>query len=468
MKPSLPKIANFTGFYFLFLVTFGKCEQICRDGEPQLRISKADVEVKDGIILYENHAFKPGDYEVVGDFYVICPCNVKYCVKTCTDLENGEYFPPDKNFKVDVLTKDGQTKTVDFYSHFYPFIDTRDCNNNWEDITENDYVLLENGSLAHSLHQDLYLEYKYSGYCFAQDNEGESKKIVCVADITDSEGSGIFYINLIHILTAFSAIFLLITAIAIVASKERKSNLGKLAVCFSLTNVVSYLIFIYYYFVKPENFTYSKGICNILAITVYVSKLSSYFWLNSMCFENFRLSKCSREPETSRFFIFSSLYSTLMPFIVILIFWEPSHVLWYFFKVDFNVSINEITCYIQDIAMELIVLHCPIFIVSISSLIILVATLIRHLNLGRDKDFSWFAICVLLFIIMVIPVIVDCGVFLLMNESDTSIVAIILYNLSSLCGILVFLVFFTFNENFRKSLFCCRKAAQPYNEAELR
>ncbi|XP_059488049.1 uncharacterized protein LOC132203902 [Neocloeon triangulifer] len=470
MHLSLPRIAFFFSC-FSFLVGFGKSQQICRDGEPQLRISKADVEVRNGTIVHDNRAFKPGDYEVVGDFYFICPCNVQncakiccnenYCLKSCSDIDFGEYFQPNKSFEVDVLTKVGQKKKVDFYSHFHPFIDTRDCVR-WE--IKNDYVMLENGSLGYSFVSELYLEFNYSEFCFAQDEEGKTKKFSTFpAKITEFVDTEIF--RSLLMVYVVSAIFLLFTALAIVASEERKSNLGKLAVGFSLTTMVSYLVFAIYYNVKPDNFIFGSWICNIYAFIIYVSRLSPYFWLNSMCFENLKLSKrCLREPQTSRFFIFSSRYSTLTPALIFIIFRVAYQVL-HLFGDKLENSINQERCYFQDIEVEMIVNNGPASVVSILSLIFLVITLIRNLEAGQDKERSWFFICVLLFIITVIPIIVNCSVFLLKN--DSSFVSLALYHLNSFSGILVFLVVVTLNANVRKSLFCCRKDVQHYNEVEL-
>ncbi|XP_059488283.1 probable G-protein coupled receptor Mth-like 10 [Neocloeon triangulifer] len=449
---------------FIILIGSAKCQQDCRHDEPQLEIAKTDVEVRNGTIFYENHAFKPGDYEAVGDYYYICPCNVKYCVRTCTNLEN--YFPPNKSFKLDVVTKDGHKKNVDFYSHFYPIDEIRDSHDCFWDVITDAYDVLENGSVAFLFGEEVNVLYKSSDFCFAEDSEGESKKLACFIEDPDFVN-----IKLSHSylpLYVVSAIFLLITALAIVASKkEGKSNLSKLAVCFALTMMVSYSLFTIFYYLKPPNLILNDWICSIFAYTIYVSRLSPYFWLYSMCFENFQLNskQARREPQISRSFAFSALCSIMIPALIFVIY-RVANRIWHHSRGEFDYSISEETCNFQDYDIEMIVYNGPAAIVSIINLILLVSTL----KLGQAQDRrSWFFISVLLFIITVFPIILDCGVFWLMDvKNDESFVWTILYILNSISGIFVFLVFAIFNGNFRKSLFCSKNVDEHYNEVELR
>ncbi|XP_059488282.1 uncharacterized protein LOC132204059 [Neocloeon triangulifer] len=450
--------------YFLSFIGFGNCKQICRDGGPQLQIAKEDIEEKDGTIFYANHAFRPGEYEADDNYFFTCPCDVKYCVKTCINTKSGLYSAsPGKNLKVNVATKDGKTKNIDFYGHFYP--ETLDCYNGEMKVFTNQAVFFENRSVAEYFEGKLHLVANYPDFCIAQGqdftDDGESRIYLCDGQDDDFEeypqNKDINFS--IHFLA--SAVFLLITAIAIRASKERESHLGKLSFCFSLTMMFMYLVLAAFYHLNRAG-SVGFGLCRLYFFATFTLSISSFLWLNAICLKNLQLSRLPRnytEARTSRFFVYSSLFSTLVPLLLHTIFYVASFIC-HIFGFQLNFALSSYTCYLEDTITGVIFCDGPVFLALILNLIFLIATRITSANL------SWFVVCVLLFIVMACPVIV---VFVLMLDKyqELSFIWSIYGQFNALRGFFIFLIIVIFNGNVRNSLFCRKKTTVQQLAMEL-
>ncbi|XP_065343297.1 uncharacterized protein LOC135941641 [Cloeon dipterum] len=407
-----------TIIFVLFALQFAN-GQNCPPEEPRLKLRKEQVKepINGTGIIYKGRVFEEGEFSESKGFFFICKCDVIPCIKTCTDLEKGEFFAPKEGFEIDVELEDGTSKRVDFYKHFYAYSETRDCT--LFTLHESGYKILSNGSF---LIESVLLD--NSEFCIAMEKTGELSIKMCEEDL-DQEEIDIFYETVENYKTfsieiSVSACFLLLALIAILVSSERQTMLGILSICFCTTLIIFYLISaIVMYYIAEESDEDSR--CTSIAFLLLIVGLSPYCWLTSMCLEYYLAERDRKVVRLIGFAIFSTIVPCGFYLIAFAVEW-----------MDHEFLEN---CNFHDIPLLTQFLDWPSGVICLANFPILAFTIYKQRLVAK-----WVVVNVLLTILMIIPPLTH--LFSTWITEISSSTKVFVFHFNCLSGIFVFVIIF--------------------------
>ncbi|XP_063973112.1 G-protein coupled receptor Mth2-like isoform X2 [Diachasmimorpha longicaudata] len=204
--------------------------------------------------------------------------------------------------------------------------------------------------------------------------------------------------------------------------------------------------------------------CTFLAFFDYLWFMSSFFWLNVMCFDiwlTFRNSSQSSQSrqgsvkqckkEERRKFIMYAIYAWGCPLILTIIClmmdFMPD-----FYDEYFSPSFGEFSCWFQDELSESLFLYCPMAITVICNICLFISTTVKILRQKREtasqlqrKDSQrhdakqWFSLYLKLFVIMGVTWSMDIIGWLLSMEGPW--VRYVTDAINGVEGVLIFVIF---------------------------
>ncbi|XP_059489952.1 G-protein coupled receptor Mth2-like isoform X2 [Neocloeon triangulifer] len=231
--------------------------------------------------------------------------NVTNCIKKCTkevaEAFNASVIPP--GYKIKAGEEIKEHFIFDEFCTNFDFLNTSD--------SYNAHVIHTDGGLEF----ENYINHSFYDYCLVLDKDNISQyHILQCKLIEDNSLRRIIYTALILV----SALFLLFTLIAFLMAPEMQNLHGKNIACQSLTLMLGMIGLALIGFGNFENHA-NKTLCKITGYLTYFFLMSSFFWLNSMCFDifwtfsNFKKMTGSLHETNNRKLIMYTIYCTLGP-----------------------------------------------------------------------------------------------------------------------------------------------------------
>ncbi|XP_015110208.1 G-protein coupled receptor Mth2 isoform X2 [Diachasma alloeum] len=222
--------------------------------------------------------------------------------------------------------------------------------------------------------------------------------------------------------------------------------------------------------------------CTFLAFFNYLWLMSSFFWLNVMCFDIWLTFRSSRTRQGSvkqckkaecRKFTGYAIYAwgcpSILTIICLMMDFMPG-----FFDEYLSPSFGEFTCWFQDDISESIFLYCPMAITVMCNISLFISTTIKILRQKRETasqlerkdsrrhdDKQWFNLYLKLFIIMGVTWSMDIIGWLLGTESPW--VRYVADGINGIEGVMIFIIFVCKNKIKRLLMkrFKCGEASAP-------
>ncbi|CAB3372759.1 Hypothetical predicted protein [Cloeon dipterum] len=250
--------------------------------------------------------------------HFVCECDLKPCFRKCPEdvLRKNRLKPISNETQIQLAEETNK-------SHLFSVITLLDedigCDL-LQDVFSNSsggdlFILTSKGELIFLNGSETI---NSNEFCFG--DLGEDKIGVLICDTFEPPNSP--FKILITILILISVVMLFLNSIVILLTPEFKNLHGRNLTCQSLTLMIG-LAGLAAISIKGHTIhRTAQTLCKIIGYTTYLFLLSSFFWLNIMCFDIFytfrNLKKSARsrlDSHNQRFFIYS-VYSTLCPFLL--------------------------------------------------------------------------------------------------------------------------------------------------------
>ncbi|XP_011307301.1 probable G-protein coupled receptor Mth-like 3 isoform X2 [Fopius arisanus] len=198
--------------------------------------------------------------------------------------------------------------------------------------------------------------------------------------------------------------------------------------------------------------------CTFLGFFNYLWFMSSFFWLNALCFDIWLTFRSARSMEGSikrrterRKFIFYTIYAwgcpSILTIICLILDFSPSMM-----DSIFSPRFGEYSCWFQGDVSESLYLYCPMALTVICNVSLFISTTIKILRHKREtanqlerndshrhEDKQWFNLYLKLFVIMGITWSMDVVGWLLGSQSIW--LRYITDGIASVEGVLIFIIF---------------------------
>ncbi|XP_065352123.1 G-protein coupled receptor Mth2-like [Cloeon dipterum] len=275
-----------------------------------------DSKVKNGSLVIEGVLYESVPTWNDGSKHYVCECDLKPCFRKCPEEVLRENLL--KQISNKTMVQIGMERNEEHLLKVITLLDEYiDCHLGSEVYFNSpgidDYILSSNGELIFlSDNQTL----NSTEFCIGDTGENATNAVLLCGDETPHHHD--LFRKLIFTLTMISTVMLFLNFIVIVLTNEFKSLYGKNLACMSITLMAGLAGLT---FIALTGHTMHKYVCKIAGYATYFFMLSSFFWLNAMCFDiflsirNLQNSTRSRFDSFNRRFLVYSVYSTLSPFV---------------------------------------------------------------------------------------------------------------------------------------------------------
>ncbi|XP_065336052.1 G-protein coupled receptor Mth2-like [Cloeon dipterum] len=183
----------------------------------------------------------------------------------------------------------------------------------------------------------------------------------------------------------FSIICLLLTLLAFVFTPEMRNLHGKSIACQSFTLMMAYIGLTITYFSGTDS---NLVVCKLFAYMSFGFLLSSFYWLNTMCFDifwtfsDFKKMTGSLSQSSNKKFRMYAIYSTLIPLIVITVTiildaaLDEKSFMW--------PGIGKVKCWFRNKKTEFIFFHSHLLIMLLANTVFFILTLVKITNMKRE------------------------------------------------------------------------------------
>ncbi|XP_059487689.1 G-protein coupled receptor Mth2-like [Neocloeon triangulifer] len=376
-------------FDLIILVPLSFCKT-CKHGN-KLKLD-GPVEFRDGALVQNDTVFLKNEFWKEGDEYYGCPCESKSCIRLChKDLVakvaaafSNIMTLPKKKYKIDVF-HGGELKTVHLHEHFN-VIEGGECDEaillEPEEEESDKHVVLANGSLHFSNLSDKELKsvYGFEEYCILNDEDGKLRVLQCF--YTETNG---FKFYLYPVFMIGSVIFLFLTLLAFIVTPEMKNLHGKSIACQSFTLMMAFIGLTVTYLSGTDNHIV---VCKMFAYIAFYFLLSSFFWLNTMCYDifwtfgNFKKMTGSLQQTHKKKFRMYALYSTINPLIAVLLVIILDHTVSE--KSYFWPGIGFKSCWFRSHHQEFLFFQGPVLLLLILNTVFIFVALVKITKMKNE------------------------------------------------------------------------------------
>ncbi|CAB3381918.1 Hypothetical predicted protein [Cloeon dipterum] len=220
------------------------------------------------------------------------PCDTNACIRQCSaELASKAKLSLLRSDMWINVSHEGGTNAVRLrlHDHFHVLKEV-ECQNAYvlkpEKFPHDEHIHLANGSLFLVLNGgNSSITLRRHEYCVLVDEHGKVKSLLCV----QSGGSSGRPKKEIHhyiypVFMIFSIICLLLTLLAFFFTPEMRNLHGKSIACQSFTLMMAYIGLTVTYFSGTDS---KLIVCKLFAYMAFGFLLSSFYWLNTMCFDIF-------------------------------------------------------------------------------------------------------------------------------------------------------------------------------------
>ncbi|XP_024940968.1 probable G-protein coupled receptor Mth-like 3 [Cephus cinctus] len=427
---SLALIIMMIFFKIIIIMTIKVIEITDADDPPCIQamtVTMQDpIKFQNGSLLYRGIIYPPGSYWTNGNETFGCPCDLigsKKCVRRCCKF--GEIFNGTRcvendpsstikgiQFSLDDL--DPLLHSVRLEDHFF-FLENPICPENDKYLLEpNEYpsdkfVLQEDGMLrkANTMVKPWY-------YCMVESTFSNVSVIqeCFVTDVAVNYSDiPIYPVGMI-----VSIIFLLATFLVYALIAELRNIHGKTLMCYVGCLLMAYNMLVPIKFDKGHM---QQWLCNTLAFIMHFSFLSSFFWLNIMCFDiwwtfgGFRsLHGSVKQRDRKKFFMYS-IYAwgcaSVLTGVCLIMDLTPN-IPEYLIRPEFGVT----NCWFNTNVAKAIYFYGPMAVTVVVNIFLFISTALKivqhkketaqHLkgldSRRHDDNKQWFNLYLKLFIVM--------------------------------------------------------------------
>ncbi|CAB3386563.1 Hypothetical predicted protein [Cloeon dipterum] len=355
--------------------------------------TKKDAPIKlDGAVEFdEKNETHNGEFLKDGaDDFDAFPCDTNACIRQCSaELASKAKLSLLRSDMWINVSHEGGTNAVRLrlHDHFHVLKEV-ECQNAYvlkpEKFPHDEHIHLANGSLFLVLNGgNSSITLRRHEYCVLVDEHGKVKSLLCV----QSGGSGGRPKKEIHhyiypVFMIFSIICLLLTLLAFFFTPEMRNLHGKSIACQSFTLMMAYIGL-----TRTEK--YMPKISGItFAYMAFGFLLSSFYWLNTMCFDifwtfsDFKKMTGSLSQTSSKKFRMYAIYSTLIPLIIITVTiildaaLDEKSFMW--------PGIGKVKCWFRNQKIEFIFFHIHLLIMLLANTVFFILTLVKITNMKRE------------------------------------------------------------------------------------
>ncbi|XP_065351719.1 G-protein coupled receptor Mth2-like [Cloeon dipterum] len=254
-----------------------------------------------------------------GSKHFVCECHLKPCFRKCPEDVLRKHNLKQISNETQVQLGEGRVET-----HLFSVItlldEEIDCQlisdvyNNTPEDEYNDYILSANGQLTFLSDNETYSP---SEFCISDTGENRNAVFLCRFDQPEDH-----YQMFITVLILISAVMLFLNFVVILSTPEYKNLHGRNLACQSFTLMAGLAGLAV---ISLVGHSMHKTLCKITGYVTYFFMLSSFFWLNVMCFDifyTFRILKKSTgsgfDSQNRRFRVYA-MYSTLFPVLMCIV-----------------------------------------------------------------------------------------------------------------------------------------------------
>ncbi|XP_066587466.1 G-protein coupled receptor Mth2-like [Prorops nasuta] len=349
-----------------------------------------------------------------------CPPNHKVTQDRCIPSNEIWQFPPvhSTNFTLTNLT---------VHSDYFQFFTWNPCQGeqrydlNPDEFPDDKFFLLENGSVFQTSFKYMV---DYSRYCFGAvgNNSRKYHVIMCFDDeippgVVVPEDDNLIIKFDFPIGMIISVPFLLVTFLVYTLIPDLRNMHGNTLRCYIGPLIVAYISLAVLQITPPAQM--SDIACLFIAFIIHFSFLSSFFWLNVMCFDiwwtfgGFRSLQGTMKQRERKKFTLYSIYAwgcaTILTGICIIMDFLPN-VPDHFIRPQFGIQ----SCWFTTDAAKAIYFYGPMGITVICNICLFISTAIKigkhkkdtahHLKSSEsrrhDDNKQWFNLYLKLFIVM--------------------------------------------------------------------
>ncbi|XP_059486865.1 G-protein coupled receptor Mth2-like [Neocloeon triangulifer] len=384
-------------FVLIILVQLSFCKT-CKNGN-RLKLD-GPVEFRDGALVQNDTVFLKNEFWKEGGDYYGCPCDRKSCIRLChedfvpkvADVMKKNITLPEEKYNIDIFHGD-KLKTVNLHEHFN-VIEGGECDEAFPldpDEEESDkHVILANGSLhfTHLSDDEMKSVYRIEEYCILTDEDGKLLVLQCFFNDTGlgkQEGAMEFHFYLYPVFMICSVIFLFLTLLAFIVTPEMKNLHGKSIACQSFTLMMAYIGLTVTYLSGTDNHII---VCKTFAYIAFYFLLSSFYWLNTMCFDifmtfgNFKKMTGSLQQTHKKKFRMYALYSTINPLIalmlVVILDHTVSHTSYFYPGIGFK------SCWFRSHHQEFFFFQGPVLFLLFLNTMYFIVTLVKITKMKNE------------------------------------------------------------------------------------
>ncbi|CAG9805773.1 unnamed protein product [Chironomus riparius] len=363
--------------------------------------------------IYKSEVYPHGTYQefsYVEDFFKTrvsvdphirgCICNFKPCIRLCCQGDDKNIPHCSESTKFTVLNEDSEEKTINLEDNKYGVLVGRSCKDMFEVENQTPWKLQKNGSLQSS---DGYFD--YNKFCFGISNESVAVPYACFEEDDMSAHHRHETELIVHTVGMLISIpFLIITFFIYALIPELRNLHGKSLMCYILALILVNSLLLYAKHNNIEKFE---------ALVLYYSIFLTFFWMNVLCYDIWRVSRSNISNRSLRgeqkTFLKYCLYGFGCPLLITVIAVLIDH--FKPFHNDYHPLFGQFGLMHHNKKTKAIYVNIPILILTLVNVVLFVDTSRRvwsALDSGIDKKSDKrkemfrkrFSICLRLFIIM--------------------------------------------------------------------
>ncbi|CAB3386562.1 Hypothetical predicted protein [Cloeon dipterum] len=348
---------------------------------------KNETMVHNGVPYAKGEFFKDGD-----DFYAF-PCNTNACIRQCSaELASKANLTLLRSDMWINVSHEGRTNAVRLHDHFHVLKEV-ECNDAYildpEENDQDEHIHLANGSLFLVMEGgDSSIILGRHEYCVLVDAHGNVKSLMC-AESGNYDGFPEkeiqYYIYPVFMI--FSIICLLLTLLAFVFTPEMRNLHGKSIACQSFALMMAYIGLTVTYYSGTDSHLI---VCKLFAYMAFGFLLSSFYWLNTMCFDifwtfsDFKKMTGSLSQTSRKKFRMYAIHSILNPLIILTVTiildaaLDEKSSMW--------PGIGEVKCWFRNLRTEFMFFHIHLLIMLLANTVFFILTLVKITNMKREAQ----------------------------------------------------------------------------------